>query len=161
MEAKLKEYRELRRRKELEKAEKERIALLADSVDIMSQMDKNKEDELVLINNDDNESNIDATSETSDIESCKNQLWSFSTVKWSVYFGIWLMLYMFFLRLQFGAVFFVISVLIGICLNTRTRPKKAGEVSAYSVFNENCENIEGTLTAEQFEKEIRFGPGSV
>ena len=29
------------------------------------------------------------------------------------------------------------------------------EPSAYSVFNPNCESIDGTLTAEQFENEIR------
>ncbi|CAH2045007.1 unnamed protein product, partial [Iphiclides podalirius] len=42
-----------------------------------------------------------------------------------------------------------------------TRPKKRGEVSAYSVFNENCTSIDGTLKAEQFEREIRYGPSSV
>ena len=35
--------------------------------------------------------------------------------------------------------------------------RKAGEASAYSVFNENCEAIDGTLTAQQFEREIRHG----
>ena len=36
----------------------------------------------------------------------------------------------------------------------RTGPKRAGEISAYSVFNPNCETIEGTFTAEQFEREL-------
>ena len=38
--------------------------------------------------------------------------------------------------------------------------RKAGEASAYSVFNENCEAIDGTLTAQQFEREIRHGPAA-
>lgn len=42
-----------------------------------------------------------------------------------------------------------------------TRKKKPGEISAYSVFNEGCESIDGTLKAEQFEREIRYGAGSV
>lgn len=29
-------------------------------------------------------------------------------------------------------------------------------MSAYSVFNENCERIDGTLSAEQFEREIGY-----
>lgn len=39
--------------------------------------------------------------------------------------------------------------------------RKPWEPSAYSVFNKNFEAIEGTLTAEQFEKELRYGPTSV
>ncbi|CAK1550427.1 unnamed protein product [Leptosia nina] len=42
-----------------------------------------------------------------------------------------------------------------------TKPKKQGEVSAYSVFNKDCKSIDGTLKAEQFEKEIRYGAGTV
>lgn len=46
-------------------------------------------------------------------------------------------------------------------LNTRTGPKRKHEISAYSVFNKNCESIPGTLKAEQFEREMRYGAGSV
>lgn len=46
-------------------------------------------------------------------------------------------------------------------LNTRTRPKKKNEISAYSVFNKNCESIPGTLKAEQFEREMRYGASAV
>lgn len=53
------------------------------------------------------------------------------------------------------------SALLGIYFNTRTEPKKRNEMSAYSVFNKNCESIDGTLKAEQFEREIRYGSGSV
>lgn len=91
----------------------------------------------------------------------KEESWRYCIIKWSIYAIVWLTLYAIFLKLQFGAVFFVISALLGIYFNTRTRPRRIGEVSAYSVFNQNCVSIDGTLKAEQFEKEIRFGPGTV
>lgn len=53
-------------------------------------------------------------------------------------------------------VYLVISGLLFIYFNTRTGPKKEGEVSAYSVFNPNCEAIDGTLKAEQFEREFNL-----
>lgn len=58
-------------------------------------------------------------------------------------------------------MYIIVSSFCIIWLNTRVGPKKEGEVSAYSVFNPNCEAIDGTLKAEQFEKEIRYGAGSV
>nr|CAH7718648.1 unnamed protein product [Callosobruchus chinensis] len=83
----------------------------------------------------------------------------------SVYYilccSLWSILYVIFIKLQFGTVYLIVSCLIGMYLNTRTKPKAPGEVSAYSVFNENCESIDGTLKAEQFEREIRYGPSSV
>ena len=45
--------------------------------------------------------------------------------------------------------------------NTRTGPRQRNTLSAYSVFNPNQERIDGTFTTEQFEKELRFGAGSV
>ena len=33
--------------------------------------------------------------------------------------------------------------------------RRKGEISAYSVFNPGCEAIDGTLTAQQFENELR------
>lgn len=85
----------------------------------------------------------------------------FCSIKWALYVTVWITLFIFFLKLQFGAVYFVISILIIMCFNTRTRPKRKGEVSAYSVFNKDCVSINGTLKAEQFEREIRYGAGSV
>lgn len=104
---------------------------------------------------------ITELSEEESVVDPTEESWRYWTVKWSLYAITWLTAYAIFLKLQFGAVFFVISALLGIYFNTRTRPKKKGEVSAYSVFNENCVSIDGTLKAEQFEKEIRFGAGSV
>lgn len=49
----------------------------------------------------------------------------------------------------------MLSLLIGICFNTRVKPRSARkEVSAYSVFNEGCEAIDGTFKAEMFEKQL-------
>lgn len=48
----------------------------------------------------------------------------------------------------------MLSLLLGICLNTRVKPKGKKEPSAYSVFNENCEAIDGTFKAEMFEKQL-------
>lgn len=76
-------------------------------------------------------------------------------------FVLWASVYAIFIKLQFGTVYLLLSGLIGMYVNTRTRPKKKNEVSAYSVFNKNCESILGTLKAEQFEREMRYGAGSV
>lgn len=80
---------------------------------------------------------------------------------WALYFIFWATCFAIAVELQFGAVFFVISALVGIYLNTRTGPKPKNEMSAYSVFNKNVESIDGTLKAEQFEREIRYGSMSV
>ncbi|KAI8121776.1 hypothetical protein FF38_11939 [Lucilia cuprina] len=71
-----------------------------------------------------------------------------------VYLAFWVTLYIIAIELQFGIVFLMFSALAGIYFNTRTGPKKRNEISAYSVFNKNCESIDGTLKAEQFEREI-------
>lgn len=76
-------------------------------------------------------------------------------------FILWATVYIIFIKLQFGTVYFIISGLIGIYLNTRTGPKTKGEISAYSVFNKDCKSIDGTLKAEQFEREIRYGPSGI
>jgi len=46
-------------------------------------------------------------------------------------------------------------------MNTGTRPREPGVPSAYSVFNRDCQRIDGTFTAEQFEKELRHGAFAV
>jgi hypothetical protein len=73
---------------------------------------------------------------------------------WLIYFLIWITLYAIAIELSFGAVFFMLSLLIGICFNTRVKPRNKKEISAYSVFNENCEAIDGTFKAEMFEKQL-------
>lgn len=78
-----------------------------------------------------------------------------------LYFVLWCTLFAIFIKLEFGLVFVTTSALLGMYLNTRTGPRKRDEVSAYSVFNKNCESINGTLKAEQFEREIRYGSGAI
>ncbi|KAL7071487.1 hypothetical protein ACQ4LE_009477 [Meloidogyne hapla] len=55
-------------------------------------------------------------------------------------------------KAEFGFVFFAIFLLLLILLNLGTREE--GELSAYSVFNENFIRLEGELTSEDFESEI-------
>jgi hypothetical protein len=78
-----------------------------------------------------------------------------------LYFLLWVTLYVIAIQVEFGSVFFITSMLVFIYLNTRSGRKKKGEVSAYSVFNPDCHSIAGTLKAEQFEREIRYGAASV
>ena len=73
-------------------------------------------------------------------------------------FLLWATLQFIFLKLEFGAVFFICSIFYLIWRNLRTRPQKPGELSAYSVFNKNCRPIHGTVTAEQLQREF-FLPG--
>lgn len=70
---------------------------------------------------------------------------------------LWFALWGIFVELQFGAVYLICSMFLFIYLGTRTNKKKS-EPSAYSVFNENCERIQGTYTAEQFESQVLHRP---
>uniref|UniRef100_A0AC34G1K7 SAYSvFN domain-containing protein n=1 Tax=Panagrolaimus sp. ES5 TaxID=591445 RepID=A0AC34G1K7_9BILA len=53
---------------------------------------------------------------------------------------------------QFGIVYFMFSAFLFLFLNLGSR--KEGELSAYSVFNPNCERLLGQMTAEQFERDM-------
>uniref|UniRef100_A0A1I7U6Q3 SAYSvFN domain-containing protein n=1 Tax=Caenorhabditis tropicalis TaxID=1561998 RepID=A0A1I7U6Q3_9PELO len=53
---------------------------------------------------------------------------------------------------QFGAVFFILSLILFTYWNTGRR--RHGEMSAYSVFNQNCERLAGSMTAEHFERDM-------
>lgn len=74
---------------------------------------------------------------------------------------MWIFAWLFCIEQQFGAVFFVVSMIFFIYYNTRTGRKEKNRLSAYSVFNPNCERIDGTFTSEQFEKELLHGANSV
>lgn len=100
-------------------------------------------------------------SETTENESTLFQCTYVDMAYYSLWFMLWLTLYIIFIKLQFGSVYFIVSALIAMYVNTRTGPRKRNEVSAYSVFNKDCESIPGTLKAEQFEREIRYGAGAV
>ncbi|XP_050072008.1 SAYSvFN domain-containing protein 1 [Anopheles maculipalpis] len=92
------------------------------------------------------------TNETEQSETKRRSSW-LTYITYLVYFLFWATLYAIAIELRFGVVFLMLSALFGIYFNTRTK-KAPGEISAYSVFNENCEAIDGTLKAEQFEREI-------
>lgn len=76
-------------------------------------------------------------------------------------FLFWSLLWGFFIQIEFGTVFFFVSMFYWVYASMQAGSRKAWEPSAYSVFNENCEAIDGTLNAEQFERELKFGAGSV
>jgi len=69
---------------------------------------------------------------------------------------IWILLWVGCVKIGFGAVYFIVSSLFIIYYNTRTSGKRKGEVSAYSVFNENCESLVGTLKAEHLESQLLY-----
>lgn len=76
-------------------------------------------------------------------------------IKGILVFLLWLIFLIIFVKLEFGVVYFIISVLIGIYFNTgRRRP---GTKSAYSVFNPNVERLQGQITAEQLQQSM-FSP---
>ncbi|CAB3386765.1 Hypothetical predicted protein [Cloeon dipterum] len=74
---------------------------------------------------------------------------------------LWLTLLLASYQLELALAYCLISAIFFVYMCTRTRPRKPNEPSAYSVFNPNCQAIDGSLTAEQFEREIRGGPASV
>lgn len=71
--------------------------------------------------------------------------------------ALWIVLYLLFLELEWGAVYVIISAFYLIFTNFRNGQRKSWEPSAYSVFNPDCEPIDGTLKPEHFEKQIRYG----
>lgn len=81
----------------------------------------------------------------------------FNWQKFCSYVLLWCSLFGLAVFAEFGAVFIILSSFVIIWSNTRTSPRRPGEVSAYSVFNPNCEAIDGTLDAKQFEKELYYG----
>ncbi|XP_016906768.1 uncharacterized protein LOC107994396 [Apis cerana] len=122
----------------------------------------NKSDENILaITPSDIKDNQDMESTYSDDTEHQSQCTILRIVTYLLYFLLWATLYIIAIEYEFGAIYFIVSTLIFICLNTRSRPKKPGELSAYSVFNPNCKAIEGTLDASQFEREIRYGIGNI
>ena len=71
-------------------------------------------------------------------------------------FLLWVTLFIIAIYFEFGAVYFIITALIFIWKNTKSGPKIKGEPSAYSVFNPNCEPIEGSINPKQFERELGY-----
>uniref|UniRef100_A0A182P3Z5 SAYSvFN domain-containing protein n=1 Tax=Anopheles epiroticus TaxID=199890 RepID=A0A182P3Z5_9DIPT len=101
---------------------------------------------------DDSDHSDSAITNVAELAEPKPRSW-LTYLTYLVYFLFWVTLYAIAIELRFGVVFLMLSALFGIYFNTRTK-KAPGEISAYSVFNENCQAIDGTLKAEQFEREI-------
>ncbi|XP_077568156.1 SAYSvFN domain-containing protein 1 [Stigmatopora nigra] len=70
---------------------------------------------------------------------------------------LWVVLLGFFVELDFGLPFFVVSLFYWLYEGLRdSGEREPGEMSAYSVFNPGCQALLGTLTAEQMEAEMGF-----
>jgi len=63
-----------------------------------------------------------------------------------------------FIRLEFGAVYFLVSCFVGVFINLGRR--KLGEQSAYNVFNSNLKELPGTLNAKHFEDQLMMRMGN-
>ena len=80
---------------------------------------------------------------------------------------LWICFLIVFAKIEFAAVYLATSAFALIYLSlgndgdNRRKGNQNGAMSAYSVFNPGCESIDGTLTAQQFEKEMRHGAGAV
>ncbi|XP_068199020.1 SAYSvFN domain-containing protein 1 [Antennarius striatus] len=72
---------------------------------------------------------------------------------------LWLVLLGLFVELEFGLPFFVISLFYWLHEGLRgPTEREPGELSAYSVFNPDCQPLLGSLTAEQLEGEMGYRP---
>ena len=69
---------------------------------------------------------------------------------------VWLTLLIIFIRLQFGVIYFIISLFYLIWTNLGTR-RQRHQLSAYSVFNPHFEKIQGTFSAEDYDRQLRRG----
>lgn len=75
--------------------------------------------------------------------------------------GLWFILWGVSIECGFGVVYVVVTGLFLMAYSLYGSRRKRHEPSAYSVFNKDCETIDGTLTAAQFERELRYGPANV
>lgn len=72
---------------------------------------------------------------------------------------LWLVLLGLFAELEFGLPFFIISLFYWLYEGLRSpAAREPGELSAYSVFNPDCQPLLGSLTAEQLEGEMGYRP---
>lgn len=72
---------------------------------------------------------------------------------------LWLVLLGLFSELDFGLPFFLISLFYWLYEGLRSpAARQPGELSAYSVFNPDCQPLLGALTAQQLEGEMGYRP---
>lgn len=91
-------------------------------------------------------------------ELLRTQLYGLSSlpVHWYALSAAWLGGWALFAYLEFGSLWLLLS-LFGL-LFANLGERKAGEVSAYSVFNAGFKRLLGTRTAEDFEQDIGYRP---
>lgn len=70
-----------------------------------------------------------------------------------MYITLWVATWMMFIYLDFGSLWIILSLMLSMFFNLGTR--KAGELSAYSVFNKDFKKLLGTLDARDIDNEIR------
>lgn len=72
--------------------------------------------------------------------------------------GGWLIGFVAAMWIEFGLVYLAVSMLYFIVRNTGTSSGAVGErKSAYSVFNENCERLQGDIDPTAIDRQIRSG----
>ncbi|XP_066244944.1 SAYSvFN domain-containing protein 1 [Euwallacea similis] len=155
-EAKLTDYRARKEREKLIIHYKTRVATLFSKFTRKPQKTQDPVDQEKLSSLSSTDSNSDIEHDSLLIEK-PTPLSVYDYVLYVLVFLLWITIYAIFIKLQFGMVYLIISALVGMYLNTRTGPKQKDEVSAYSVFNENCKKIDGTLDGEQMTKQMLYG----
>lgn len=78
---------------------------------------------------------------------------------WRTILLIWMILFRVAIYVEFGVIYFILSLFFliwrfGFRKHDNLSPE---ELSAYSVFNPACERLEGTFSAEDFERSLRSG----
>lgn len=71
---------------------------------------------------------------------------------WVVTGCVWLTGQLLAAKVEFGLVYFMLSLFVLMFLNLGVRAE--GELSAYSVFNPNCQRLLGQITSEHFERDM-------
>ncbi|XP_034945164.1 uncharacterized protein Saysd1 [Chelonus insularis] len=148
MEAKLEAYRRKKRREAMAEAVKNSI---------QGRLHAWKEQSYSLLSYREDKDEIESIGSEESIDISPQKHPRVIKILYFLYFLLWITLYIIALQLEFGAIYFIITALIFIWKNTRTSPKKKGEISAYSVFNPNCEPIQGSINLEQLEREMGYG----
>ncbi len=71
-------------------------------------------------------------------------------------FILWMALFIVFIKIEFGGPFFIISLSVILYKSMKPGSRKKDEPSAYSVFNPNCESIDGLVSKGQHEAELQY-----
>jgi len=71
-----------------------------------------------------------------------------------LYIILWTGIFSIMHRYEWGSLWVILSLFGAVFLNLGTRKEGESELSAYSVFNKGCQRLLGTMTVEQFEREI-------